>query len=212
MMTTHERSESERKYSVLVRWSDIDNSYLAEISEFPGVSGYGATRDAAVKQVEDALELALEAHAERNWEPPKPDASLGASGQFRLRLPRQLHARLSSAATQNGVSLNQFVVSLISDSFARTQQVPKDAIAELKAWFEVTLEARVREAAYEALRMNAMYGAPQAEMPPEPFPVMEGEPIGGQYIPIVKFKFGQNMVQKISETMHVLDPNQLMKK
>ncbi|EFI34239.1 HicB family protein [Desulfonatronospira thiodismutans ASO3-1] len=43
------------------------------------------------------------------------------SGQFRLRLPRDLHARLAEEASRQGVSLNGYVVYLLSSNLSQAQ-------------------------------------------------------------------------------------------
>jgi antitoxin HicB len=50
---------------------------------------------------------------------PKPGSANQASGQFRLRVPRTVHARLTSRAAQEGVSLNTLVTAMIAEGLGR---------------------------------------------------------------------------------------------
>jgi predicted HicB family RNase H-like nuclease len=43
------------------------------------------------------------------------------SGKFVLRLPKSLHRRLAQQAEQEGVSLNQYAVSLLSEATGQTE-------------------------------------------------------------------------------------------
>ena len=50
---------------------------------------------------------------------PKPGSSGVASGQFRLRVPKTIHARLTSRAEQEGVSLNTLVTAIIAEGLGK---------------------------------------------------------------------------------------------
>jgi len=47
---------------------------------------------------------------------PKPGT---ASGQWRQRVPRSLHARLAARARQEGVSLNTLVTAMIAEGLGQ---------------------------------------------------------------------------------------------
>ncbi|MCK4226106.1 toxin-antitoxin system HicB family antitoxin, partial [candidate division WOR-3 bacterium] len=49
---------------------------------------------------------------------PLPKVMEEYSGKFVLRVPKSLHGKLSNLAEKEGVSLNQMVVSLLSERFA----------------------------------------------------------------------------------------------
>ena len=46
---------------------------------------------------------------------PKPKSFHQYSGQFRMRLPKSLHAKLSETAEIEGVSLNTLAISYLSE-------------------------------------------------------------------------------------------------
>jgi antitoxin HicB len=52
---------------------------------------------------------------------PKPGKATSASGQWRQRVPRSLHARLVTRAEQEGVSLNTLVTTLIAEGLGRKE-------------------------------------------------------------------------------------------
>ena len=56
----------------------------------------------------------FETEYESGAEIPAPSHSPEYSGKFNLRIPKSLHARLAAAAQREGVSLNQYVVHLLS--------------------------------------------------------------------------------------------------
>lgn len=101
-------------YGFRVRYSPEDNAYVATTPEFEHLSGLGATPDAALREVREALDLALEVHRAKGWPIPEPLLLPTHSGQFRVRLPKDLHARLAERALDEGVSLNTLVVALLA--------------------------------------------------------------------------------------------------
>lgn len=92
--------------------------WVAEIPDLPGCIGCGDTPEEALLMVEDAkrswLESAL-ADGISVPEPKNPDDS-SYSGKFTLRVPRSLHKELSLKAEDEGLSLNQYIVYLITKS------------------------------------------------------------------------------------------------
>jgi predicted RNase H-like HicB family nuclease len=105
-----------KRYGCSVTWHEADEAYVATCPEFPGVSAFGPTPESAVAEMEVALELAMETYLEEGWELPEPVTQPRHSGQFRVRLPRGLHARLATRAAQEGVSLNTLVVTYLAEA------------------------------------------------------------------------------------------------
>ncbi len=103
------------KYSINLTWSDEDNCYVATVSEFPGLSAFGDTPEEAIEEAKIAVEGFLKVYKEDGCPIPKPETLKPFSGQTRLRLPKSLHASLSQEALKEGVSLNSYVVHLLSE-------------------------------------------------------------------------------------------------
>ncbi len=103
------------KYSINLIWSDEDGCYVATIPEFPGLSAFGETPEEAVEEAKIAAEGFIEVYKEDGCELPEPEKLVPYSGQTRLRLPKSLHAALSREAKKEGVSLNTYLVNLLSE-------------------------------------------------------------------------------------------------
>ncbi len=58
---------------------------------------------------------------------PKPSSPTQSSGQFRVRMPKTLHARLVAQASREGVSLNTLMVAAAAQILGqREAKVPKE--------------------------------------------------------------------------------------
>jgi len=109
------------KHSALIQWSEEDKAYVAVVPELPGLSAFGSSPEQAAKELAIAKEAYLEVLVEDGEEIPEPEVLKPFSGQTRLRLPKSLHAALSNQAKDEGVSLNTYIVQLLSERNALTQ-------------------------------------------------------------------------------------------
>ncbi len=91
-----------------------DGAFVAEIPDLPGCITQGDTMEEAVALINEAKHLWLETAINRGISIQEPKNLDEYSGKFLLRMPKSLHARLAAQATDEGVSLNQYVVSLLS--------------------------------------------------------------------------------------------------
>jgi len=108
-------------YSFRVVWNEEDEIYIATSPEFEGVSGFGQTPGEALEEAETSLRLVMESHQKEGWPMPAPEHACAYSGQFRIRMPRNLHARLAQSAADQGVSLNSYATHLLSSGQGQTQ-------------------------------------------------------------------------------------------
>lgn len=79
--------------------------------------------------VEDARRAWIEVSYEDGCEIPLPRNAAEYSGRFVVRVPRDLHRQLVRSADDQGVSLNQYVVCLLSSRSGQDQLLRRlDAI------------------------------------------------------------------------------------
>lgn len=102
------------RYAINITWSEEDGEYLATCSSFPGLTAFGETEEEALHEAKVALELFIASYKERGILLPKPVRSSKYSGQLRLRLPKSLHERAATMASQDGVSLNQYITNALN--------------------------------------------------------------------------------------------------
>lgn len=93
---------------------DPDGGYVAEIEELPGCMTQAETLDEVFKAIEDARQVWIQGTYEMGQDIPLPKDMEGYSGKFIVRIPRSLHRNLVRAAKREGVSLNQYIASLLA--------------------------------------------------------------------------------------------------
>lgn len=91
------------------------DSYVAVIPDLPGCMSYGDTTEEALRGLEEAKELWLEGRIEAGEDIPEPSEIQEFSGKFVLRIPRSLHKKLNHEARKQGVSLNQYLLYMLSE-------------------------------------------------------------------------------------------------
>lgn len=96
-----------RHYTYRVTWSPEDGEHLAQCVEFPSLSWLAKTPEAALKGIQKVVADVV-ADMQANGEPvPDALAEKHYSGEFRVRIPPQLHRSLALTAAEEGVSLNR---------------------------------------------------------------------------------------------------------
>ena len=92
-----------------------EEGYIATIPDLPGCMSSGHTVKAALRGLEEVKQLWLEGRLEAGEEIPEPTRIEDFSGKFVLRIPRTLHRTLEREARKQGVSLNQYVLYILSE-------------------------------------------------------------------------------------------------
>jgi predicted RNase H-like HicB family nuclease len=120
------------RYPASVFWRDEDEGYIATAPDLPGCSAFGPTPEQALSELRDAIAAWIEAANNAGNpvpEPSQPGLQPQASGKVLLRMPRTLHAELVQGAKRDHVSLNQYIVYLITSAHsAKTQTLSASAV------------------------------------------------------------------------------------
>ncbi len=104
-------------YATHVYWDERDNGFIAIAPDLPGCSAFGDTKQEAWQELDHAIVGWIEAAVaagEPVPEPSKPPKPSSYSGKVLLRIPASLHEKLAKEAEREGVSLNQWMVTLLS--------------------------------------------------------------------------------------------------
>lgn len=113
------------KYGFNLLWSEEDQGFIATCLDFPGLSAFGETPEEALSEARIALELFIESLVASGDSLPKPTECFEYSGQIRLRMPKTLHHSLAQKADKEGVSLNTWLITLLSERNATSKLVDK---------------------------------------------------------------------------------------
>lgn len=101
-------------FAARVEYSDADACFIGHIAGIRDVVGFHGESVAELRAAfEEAVDDYLATCKKLNREPNKP-----YSGQFRLRLQPELHARAAMTAEMHGQSLNAWVSEVIEKNIA----------------------------------------------------------------------------------------------
>ena len=101
---------------------DMDEGgFVASYPDLPGCLSIGDTAEEAVANAIDAKRAWLEAALEDGIEIQEPVSLKDYSGQYKLRIPRSLHKSLAEQSRQEGVSMNQYCVYLLTKNNAENR-------------------------------------------------------------------------------------------
>ncbi|MEH2157615.1 type II toxin-antitoxin system HicB family antitoxin [Nostoc sp.] len=95
-------------------YPDPEEGYVAQIKDLPGCLTQGETLEETMANLNEARELWIETAYEAGDRIPLPSSDNSYSGKRLLRMPKSLHRRLAETSELEAVSLNQYIVSLLS--------------------------------------------------------------------------------------------------
>jgi predicted RNase H-like HicB family nuclease len=90
-----------KDYEVRIWYSEVpgDDCYVAQVNDMPGIMAHGDSLEAAAKEIQEALQLALDTYAQNDEQPPAPKsiaaASLGRIGGSAKSPRKSLAARMN---------------------------------------------------------------------------------------------------------------------
>lgn len=104
-------------YTVIVeQWDDGDGPYwVARIAELPHCLIHADTPEEAIKEIQEVKTDWIKSDLERRLPVPEPRPRK-YSGQIRLRISPSLHRLLTYRAETEGMSLNQYMATVLAMS------------------------------------------------------------------------------------------------
>jgi predicted HicB family RNase H-like nuclease len=117
------------QHAVSIKWSDEDKAFIATIPQIKGLSTVGTTREKALSELRIAAQAYFEAFKESGKSLPPPEKVKSYSGQLRIRMPKSLHEALSQEAEDENISLNTYIVTLLSE-----RHIEKKLLNRIKAF------------------------------------------------------------------------------
>lgn len=94
-------------YAYRITWSPEDGEFVGLCAEFPSLSWLAKKQGAALAGIRQVVADVV-ADLQANGDPvPAPLSEKHYSGEFRVRIPPELHRSLALQAAEQGVSLNR---------------------------------------------------------------------------------------------------------
>jgi predicted HicB family RNase H-like nuclease len=94
-------------YTYRVTWSPEDGEYVGLCAEFPSLSWLAHTPEAALQGIRRMVAESVADMRANGEEVPVALAEKHYSGEFRVRVPPEVHRALAIQAAEQGVSLNR---------------------------------------------------------------------------------------------------------
>jgi predicted HicB family RNase H-like nuclease len=102
------------KYTYRVEWSEEDKLHIARCLEFPSLMAHGNTAKKALLEIEKVVAESIKWMEEEKEPVPEPFGLKSFKGNLTLRVPSEVHKKLVIKSAEEGVSLNQYILSKIS--------------------------------------------------------------------------------------------------
>lgn len=94
-------------YTYRVTWSPDDSEHVGLCAEFPSLSWLAKTPEAALKGIRQVVTESVADMLSNSEDVPVPLAEKHYSGEFRVRIPPEVHRTLAMQAAEQGISLNR---------------------------------------------------------------------------------------------------------
>ncbi|MDR6972547.1 type II toxin-antitoxin system HicB family antitoxin [Leifsonia shinshuensis] len=101
-------------YTYRVLWSADDGEFVGQVAEMPSLSWLAPTQDEALRGIVALVEDVIEDLQDSGEPIPEPFAERRYSGEFKVRIPPELHRQLAIQAAEEHVSLNRLVSSRLA--------------------------------------------------------------------------------------------------
>jgi predicted HicB family RNase H-like nuclease len=94
-------------YTYRITWSSEDDEHVGLCAEFPSLSWLAPTPEAALSGIRQLVGGVVADMRAAGEDIPLPLAEKHYSGEFRVRIPPEVHRSLAIQAAEQGVSLNR---------------------------------------------------------------------------------------------------------
>ena len=110
-------------YKLEIVPDSTEGGYVASYPDLRGCITVGDTLASVAANAEDAKREWIQAAMEEGIEIPEPLSEAEYSGQFKLRIPKSLHRDLAQHSKEEGISMNQYCLYLLTKNDAEARRV-----------------------------------------------------------------------------------------
>jgi predicted HicB family RNase H-like nuclease len=104
------------EYNYSIAFDERDQVFVGRVHEFKSLAAHGDSPEAAFAEIRFIVDDVIQDLEEAGEPIPTPRRAKPFSGKFVVRMPRSLHQTLAETAEDEGVSLNQLVVTRLASS------------------------------------------------------------------------------------------------
>ena len=176
-MTTKTREKNLEYYLSLkypIQIFEEEGVYTAVHPDLPGSASFDESIEGAIAGLNENRKLWIEGRVAGGQVVPEPSSIEDYSGRLLLRMARSLHASLNREAQKEGVSLNQYITTVLAERHAdrRTERlilaaISHDRDSSLPSSEEVVWHERTGVSLYRgesvSLANSGMYGVIRAK-------------------------------------------------
>ena len=94
-------------YTYRVTWSPEDNKHVGLCVELPSLSWLATTPEEALTGIRQLIAEVIKDMQSNGEVIPEPLSEKHYSGEFRVRIPSEIHRTLAMQAAEQGISLNR---------------------------------------------------------------------------------------------------------
>ncbi len=99
------------KYTYRIEWSEEDKTHVARCLEFHSLAAHGETAEQALYEIKKVIKETIKWLKEDKEPIPEPLGLKKFKGNLTLRVPPDIHRELAIKSAEEGVSINQFILS-----------------------------------------------------------------------------------------------------
>lgn len=115
------RKLAEYPFEIRPLSAEEGGGFLISYADFSDCISDGETVEEALANGKDALKSTIAALRAKDLPVPVPNSGGIASGKFVARVPKTVHAQLTTRAKAEGVSLNTLVLTFIAQGLGRKE-------------------------------------------------------------------------------------------
>lgn len=103
-------------YPIKIIYSQEDKGFIATIPDLKWCSAFGETEEEAIKEIKIVQKEWLRIAKKEGFPIPEPKTEDNYTGKITAKTPKTLHKQLAELASEEGISINQMVVLLLSEA------------------------------------------------------------------------------------------------
>jgi len=111
------------KYKIEIIEDKDEGGFALSCPELRGCITCADTLEQGFEMIEDAKKCWFTACLEDGIIIPEPDSADEYSGQFKLRIPKSLHKTLAKRSKDEGISMNQYCLYLLSSGVGASDAI-----------------------------------------------------------------------------------------